>query len=259
MKRYIWLIMSVVLLVGGLYLILKPTVIDHMVINPYVVEKATADMDEVTAEDIAENNARIQSTDDELIQPAGESETSDDTIETAVNADGYTYPVSDDPNIVYDASVVESVGQVPLDASVNYDYMVGEIYMPDVDMRLPILEGVSNENLWVGAGTMKPGQKMGEGNYALAGHHMWDESQLFTPIMNSEIGDKAYVTDKNKVYEYTVTDIFVVQPSDGYVINDIPGEQTLTLVTCTDVWGSERHIVVGELTDVSEYEADAAA
>src|SRR5699024_8193957 len=125
--------------------------------------------------------------------------------------------------------------QVPLDASVNYDYMVGEIYMPDVDMRLPILEGVSNENLWVGAGTMKPGQRMGEGNYAFAGHHMWDESQLFTPIKNSEIGDHAYV------------------------INDIPGEQTLTLGTCTDVWGSERHIVVGELTDVSEYEADAAA
>lgn len=251
MKRYIWLIMSVVLLVGGLYLILKPTVIDHMVINPYVVEKATAEMDEVTAEDIAENNARIQNSD--------ESETSNDTIETAVNADGYTYPVSDDPNIVYDASVVESVGQVPLDASVNYDYMVGEIYMPDVDMRVPILEGVSNENLWVGAGTMKPNQAMGEGNYALAGHHMWDKSQLFTPIMNSKIGDKAYVTDKNKVYEYTVSDIFVVQPSDGHVINDKPGEQTLTLVTCTDVWGTERHIVVGELTDVSEYEADAAA
>src|SRR5690625_7491 len=116
MKRYIWLIMSVVLLVGGLYMILKPTVIDHMIINPYVVEKATADMDEVTAEDIAENNARIQNPDDSLIQQGDDSEGSDDTIETAVNADGYTYPVSDDPNVVYDASVVDSVGQVPLDA-----------------------------------------------------------------------------------------------------------------------------------------------
>ena len=252
-------------------MVLKPTVIDHMVINPYVVEKATEDMDEVTAEDIAENNKRIQDKNKHLVSASDDSDSSetsdiidtpdtlDDSVETAVNADGYTYPVSDDPNIVYDASVVESIGQVPLNASVNYDYMVGEIYMPDVGMRVPILEGISNENLWVGAGTMKPGQKMGEGNYALAGHHMWDEEQLFTPITKSKIGDKAYVTDKNKVYEYTVTDIFVVQPSDGHVINDVPGEQTLTLVTCTDVWGTERLIVTGELTDVSEYEADAAA
>lgn len=258
MKRYLWLTLSVALLLGGLFMILKPTVIDHMIINPYVVNKATKDMDEVTASDIAENLSRIQDNNKQLVS-ASEKSDEGDAFETAVNADGYSYPVSDDQNIVYDASVVDSIGQVPLNATVNYDYMVGEIYMPDVNMRVPILEGISNENLWVGAGTMKPGQKMGEGNYALAGHHMWDENQLFTPITKSKIGDKAYVTDKDKIYEYTIKEIYVVPPSEGHVINDVPGEQLLTLVTCTDVWGTERLIVIGELTGVSEYEMDRAA
>lgn len=240
-RRWLWLTGCILMLAFSAYLILKPTIIDHLIINPAVVESATANMESVDAKTLEKNQKRILSI-------AGDSDGA-----MAVNDAGYSYPVSGDPNIDYDASQVSAVGEIPSDATLNYDYMVGEIIMPSVDMHVPILEGISNENLWLGAGTMKPGQKMGQRNYALAGHHMWDPSQLFTPIMNSEIGDAVYVTDKNMIHEYKVTDMFVAAESDGYLVNDSEvsesGMPMITLVTCTDVWGTDRYIVIGELVD----------
>src|SRR5699024_11149761 len=83
------------------------------------------------------------------------------------------------------------------------DYMIGEIYVPDVGIHIPILEGLTNENLWLASATMKPNQVMGEGNYAIAGHYMLDKSLLFTPLENSQEGQKVYITYKRTVYEYT--------------------------------------------------------
>lgn len=44
---------------------------------------------------------------------------------------------------------------------------IGKIAMPSVGLKLPIFEGLNNEDLVRGAGTMKQGEQMGaEGNYA---------------------------------------------------------------------------------------------
>ena len=45
---------------------------------------------------------------------------------------------------------------------------LGQIAVPSVKLNLPIYKGLANEVLLSGAGTMKPTQKMGQGNYALA-------------------------------------------------------------------------------------------
>lgn len=252
-KRYGWLIASAILLIASVYLILKPTVIDHMFLNPQAVEEASASVQDVSAEQLQKNNKRIESLHKQNLKD-------NHTYKTAVNDEGYVYPVSSDPGIEYDASTVSAVGEIPRDAQIDHDYMVGEIYMPSVDMQVPILEGISNENLWFGAGTMKPGQAMGQGNYALAGHHMWDASQLFTPILNANVGDTIYITDKNTVYEYVADNVFEAAVSDGYLVNDSEmnenNDPMITLVTCLDVWGNGRLIVTGEL--VNSYPIDDA-
>ena len=50
--------------------------------------------------------------------------------------------------------------------------VIGGIAIPEVEINLPIFKGLDNVNLFFGAGTMKPDQKMGEGNYSLASHHI---------------------------------------------------------------------------------------
>lgn len=63
--------------------------------------------------------------------------------------------------------------------SKNNAKAVGAIAIPSVHMYLPILKGLSNDSLSTGGGTMRPDQKMGHGNYPLAGHYMTANGSLF--------------------------------------------------------------------------------
>lgn len=130
--------------------------------------------------------------------------------------------------------------------------VVGAIAIPDLGMNLPIMKGLDNTSLSVGAGTMKPDQKMGVGNYALASHSLFygmgHEKLLFTPLrLYAKTGQTIYMRDSENIYVYYISDIFIVNPEDGYVISDMEGEGILTLVTCTDAEARQRTIVRGQL------------
>lgn len=145
-------------------------------------------------------------------------------------------------------------------------YVVGGIAIPEVNLNLPIYKGVSNYTISAGAGTMKPDQEMGEGNYALASHEMSDNKTLFGPIkllpQPSDTKDIIiYLTDLEYVYEYKMIKNFIVAPEQSEVIEDVPGKRLLTLVTCT-IDGSQRVIIQGELerkVPVKDASQDAAA
>lgn len=153
----------------------------------------------------------------------------------------------------YDSQNVQRVGETKVSKSVDPRYMNGMIIVPSVNIKLPILEGMSNTNLNYGAGTMKPHQQMGKNNYALAGHHAYNENALFTPLMHLPKHAKIYLTDKDKVYEYQTTKQFVVDKSQGQVINDVNNKKMVTLVTCTDVEGTKRLIIQGKLSHVYQF------
>lgn len=125
--------------------------------------------------------------------------------------------------------------------------VIGGIAIPDLEMNLPVFKGIDNTNLLYGAGTMKENQTMGEGNYALASHHVFDQVSsnhlLFSPLERAEVGQKVYLTDKTYIYTYTITNKEVVAPTDVEVIEDVPDKTLLTLVTCDDLQASNRLIV----------------
>lgn len=123
---------------------------------------------------------------------------------------------------------------------------IGGIAIPSVKLNLPIFKGVSNYVLAVGAGTMKEEQRMGQGNYALASHYMYDPALLFAPLVNVELGDTILLTDLEYIYEYKTTYKEYVEPTRVEVIDDKEGKELVTLVTC-DVTGANRLIVQGEL------------
>ena len=109
------------------------------------------------------------------------------------------------------------------------------------------------------AGTLKPTQKMGEGNYALASHHYFsDERLLFSPLIKLKVGDKIYLTDMEYVYEYETTSIDLVEAYQVEVIYDVPGKTEITLITCDDLQASHRYSFKGKfvsktpISDVTE-------
>lgn len=136
--------------------------------------------------------------------------------------------------------------------------VIGGIAIPDLKMNLPIFKGLGNTELTYGAGTMKENQVMGGvNNYALASHHVFGltgaSEMLFSPLDKAQTGMMMYLTDKEKVYSYEIAEVTTVTPEHVEVIDDVPGESTLTLVTCTDPGATERIIVHAKLTDTTDY------
>ena len=137
--------------------------------------------------------------------------------------------------------------------------VIGGIAIPEVEINLPIFKGLDNVNLFYGAGTMKANQKMGEGNYSLASHHIFTvenaSQMLFSPLVNAKEGMKIYLTDKDKVYTYEIREVKHVTPDRVDEIKDRDGIKEITLVTCVDYDATERIIVKGDFKEVKDYSA----
>lgn len=140
-----------------------------------------------------------------------------------------------DANFEFDVVQSLTIAEV-LKAQASLDSLpvIGSIVVPSVSMQLPILKGVGNAALAAGAGTMKPDQKLGIGNYALAGHYFEEKDILFSPLYHTEIGDAIYLTDLTSIYVYNLASKEIIEATDVFVIDDVPTQTMLTLITCAE-------------------------
>lgn len=125
--------------------------------------------------------------------------------------------------------------------------IIGEITAPDSNMTLPIAKGVDNTTLALAAGTMREDMQMGKGNYALAGHNMANGSKiLFSPLYyHAKVGQKVYITDLKRVYEYKLYERKFIEPTQVEVVNDT-AQPIITLITC-NANGQRRLLLRGHL------------
>ena len=135
-----------------------------------------------------------------------------------------------------------TVKQAAKAAVKNNAAAIGKIAIPSVSLKLPIVKGVDDTALATGGGTLKPDEKMGEGNYALAGHYMTDKGALFSPIARVQIGDLIYITNLKNVYTYKVELKQVISPRATWTM------KMITLITCAD-GGANRWLVQGKLVN----------
>ncbi|MFF5993963.1 class A sortase [Lysinibacillus sp. KU-BSD001] len=169
---------------------------------------------------------------------------------------------AENSEVSFDFEAVQSLSIIDVlraQASKSDLPVIGSIAIPEVGLELPILKGVGKEALAAGAGTMKPQQMMGQGNYSLASHYFEEKDILFGPLYEAEIGDKIYLSDLSYVYEYELTTKDIIEETDVYIIDDVPNETLLTLITCA-VEGSKRLAVRATFTQryTPEYDANEA-
>lgn len=128
---------------------------------------------------------------------------------------------------------------------------IGYVAIPEIGLNVPISNGVDNINIALGAGTLKENQVMGQGNYALASHFIQGSSGrniLFSPLYYSgKVGQKIYLTDLKKVYEYKATVYKVIDPHQVEVVDDVPDKKMITLVTCDYTAEAGRVLMQGTL------------
>lgn len=162
-------------------------------------------------------------------------------------------------DVSFDFGNVENISlQDVLKAQMNQGdvHSIGALSVPDVSLQLPILYGISNTNLAIGAGTLKKDMKMEQGNYALAGHNMNNDKTLFSPLTKAKKGMLMYTTDYKRVYTYKITKIFITEATDVQVIENQAKKRLLTLVTC-NYDGSKRLIVQGEYVNARDFDSNA--
>lgn len=187
----------------------------------------------------------------QLEQAVEKSEASTNNTENPTSSEELVPAVSMKQPIDYSGKTVrpltvEAMKQVDAEKVVT-QYGAGTIEIPSIGMKLPILEGMTQENLSVGAGTMKPNQVLGQGNFALAGHYMTNAGLLFGGIKNVHQGDLIQLTYQNqlRLVAYRVTEVKRITKDQGQVISDSQGTGLLTLITCdSSVAGTNGRLMV---------------
>lgn len=139
------------------------------------------------------------------------------------------------------------INQTQLLTNVAGETPIAIIEIPNIGLKLPVLEGATQANMRHAAvhmsGTAAPGTA---GNAAIAAHRARTEGRLFNRLDEVKVGDTIPVTTSSGRFIYAVNQIKVVEPTDLSVISDRGKDSILTLITCTPE-GDQRLIVQAKL------------
>lgn len=152
-------------------------------------------------------------------------------------------------NFEYEKNI--QVDKSSLDLSKEKD-VIGVIYMPKINLNLPIYYGIDEHALSNGAGTMvEYGLPKGQNNThsIIISHSGLSSSGLFTNINQLELNDLFYIkTDEGIINKYIVNNIVTVEPTDFSYFTLDQNKSKVTLVTCTPIGiNTHRLLVQGEL------------
>lgn len=151
-------------------------------------------------------------------------------------AEEYNENLAGDP--VHDPFVPGSGYALPdnyLDV-LNIDGVMGRITIPKIGVDLPVYHGTEAETLEKGVGHMESTSLPIGGEYrhaVLTGHRGLPSAELFTRLDELEPGDQFYLHVLDGTLAYQVDQILTVEPQELENLVAEPGQDYVTLVTCT--------------------------
>lgn len=114
--------------------------------------------------------------------------------------------------------------------------LMGFIEIPCIDVSLPIYHTVDANILNIGAGHM-PQTSLpvgGENTHcAISAHSGMAGSAMFSELERVQIGDFFFLEILGETLTYEVCQIDVVTPDDSSLLTIVPGQDLVTLITCT--------------------------
>lgn len=141
--------------------------------------------------------------------------------------------------------------------------VMGYIYIPKIDITLPIYHGTDEAVLQMAIGHLE-GTSLpvgGRGSHCvLSGHRGLPSAKLFSDLDKMAEGDTFSLTIMNRTLTYEVDQIRVVEPTDLSDLSIEKGKDYCTLVTCTP-YGINTHrlLVRGHRTQNPNGDADVIA
>ena len=144
------------------------------------------------------------------------------------------------------------------------DYEEGDVFayitIPKIDESLPIYVGASEYHLSIGTATLD-GTDLPIGGKdtraVIAGHRGFPTGRFFKNVDQMVAGDVIIIEVLGETLEYEMVDSEIIAPTEYEKLAVVPGEDTLTLHTCTPyLVGSHRMLInarrVGEPESVGE-------
>lgn len=104
--------------------------------------------------------------------------------------------------------------------------------IPDLKIKVPVLEGTGNKELQVSAGHFEGCGAPGRGNYCIAGHNSTIYAEIFNDLDKVRTGDTMYLTDTDDErtrYTYEVTEYLIVSPDNTGILKDF-GDDRITVI-----------------------------
>ncbi len=209
MKKRLYTIFLILVLIIGLSLLLYPTVSDwwnsfhqSQVIAQYAED--VADLDDVEYEKLL-SDAR--------------------SYNKALNDKADRYEMSDEERKEYESLL-----------NVSGDGIIGYIEIPLIGCSLPIYHGTDESVLQIAVGHIE-GTSLpvgGSGTHCvLSGHRALPSAKLFTDLDKLAVGDNFILRVLDETLTYEVDQILIVEPSNMDPLEVETGKDYCTLVTCT--------------------------
>ncbi len=212
MKKKLSLVFSVLLLIAGILIFFYPAISNY--VNVYrqynVVSHYVASSAQIVPEDKEQYLQEAREYNERLLEYG-----SVEQAITEVQKDSEEY-----------ASIL----------NYNQDGVMGTVEIPDLNIYLPIYHGTEKDILKEGAGHYEGSSFPvgGAGTHAvITGHRGLPSADLFTKLDEMEEGDLFFIHVFDETYCYQTDGIQVVEPEEIDSLSIIPGEDRVTLVTCT--------------------------
>ena len=125
--------------------------------------------------------------------------------------------------------------------------IMGSVSIPKISVNLPIYHGTSEEALAAGAGHLY-GTSLPAGGLnthaVITGHRGLVDAPMFTRLDEIKNGDYFYIDVMGETLAYAVDSITVINPDDTSRLRVVPGEDRVTLMTCTPYGVNTQRLLV---------------
>lgn len=227
-KRNLSTLILILVFLVGLGILLYPSVSNWW--NSRVQSRAIVDYDAVVA-----------------------NQSKEDYDEEFAKADAYNQALSKLSSPLMNYDQIEGYEEI---LNVTGTGIMGYIEIPRINVKLPIYHGTSDAVLNVAVGHLE-GTSLpvgGSGTHCvLSAHRGLPSAKLFTNLDKVEEGDTFTITVLDRLLTYEVDQIRIVEPQEVNELDIVPGEDYVTLLTCTP-YGINTHrlLVRGHRIDNAE-------
>ena len=155
------------------------------------------------------------------------------------------------PLLEYSFNIDNEQGKTPNEEGLSSVSAQNILIIPKINVKIDIVEGKDESALDNGAWRMPQGSTPDKGSNTVITGHRWKyrppSEKTFYLLDKLEIGDTFQVFWNGKEYDYKVSSISIVVPTDLSVIEPT-SSSVATLITCTPLFSVEKRLIVrGEL------------